>query len=139
MRIRFCLQRLALVLTIVVAAFPADDPVVEKAKQGTRIAVRHTRRGTQRAVRSATTWVVGNPMKPSPDAIARARKDGLVWADHQSWLYYKDGPSYGHTAAGEFWTEDRAAGAGYKGTAAAEKPAVSQVPRAESAKPTPVK
>jgi len=136
-------------LALASAAFAADDPVVEAAKEGTRVAVRKTRQGTVRtvretrkgtketvkAVRSAATWMSATSLKPSSDDIAKARNSGLVWADHQNWVYYKDGPSYGHTTTGEFWTEERAKGAGYK--VGPDTPAVPAEPVA--AKPAPAK
>jgi hypothetical protein len=106
------------VFSLSAVAFAAEDPVVAKAKQGTRIAVQKTKQGTSatvRAVRSAAEWTSGDPTKPpSPEEIGKARKKGLVWADHEDWVYYKDGPNYGRTDRGEFWTEDGAVGAGYK-------------------------
>ena len=104
-------------LSVAALAYAEDDPVVAKAKHGTRIAVRKTKQGTSatvRAVRSAAEWTTGDPTKTSTEAIEKARKKGLVWADHQDWVYYKDGPNYGRVGKGEFWTEDGAKGAGYK-------------------------
>jgi hypothetical protein len=124
-------------LAVAPLAFAADDPVVAKAKEGTRIAVRKTKAGTSatvRAVRTAAEWTSGNPTKPSGEVIAKARKKGLVWADHEDWIYYKDGPNYGHTDRGEFWTEDGAKGAGYK-PASAKAAETLQVHSHTAAKP----
>jgi hypothetical protein len=131
----FCLPLLCLA---------ADDPVVAKAKQGTRIAVLKTKQGTSatvRAVRTAAEWTSGDPTKPSTEEIAKARKKRLVWADHGDWVYYKDGPNYGRTSLGEFWTEDGAKGAGYKlasvKTAIEVKAAPQNTAKPELAKPEP--
>ena len=130
------------VLSVAALAFAEDDPVVAKAKQGTRIAVRKTKEGTSatvRAVRTAAEWTSGDPTKTSAEDIGKARKKGMVWADHEDWVYYKDGPNYGRTDTGEFWTEDGAKGAGYKlaSAKAAETPKAvpHEPPPAVAAKP----
>jgi hypothetical protein len=135
------------ILSFGTAAFGGDDPVVAKAKEGTRIAVRKTKEGTSatvRAVRTAAEWTTGDPSKkPSAETISKARKKGLVWADHQDWVYYKDGPNFGRTERGEFWTEDGAKGAGYKQASAkaSETPQPQRTISAEAVttKPAPAK
>ncbi|MEI9900584.1 MAG: hypothetical protein WDN31_11185 [Hyphomicrobium sp.] len=109
------LPTLAILATV---AHAEDDEVVKAAKQTTKVAVRKTKQGTRatvRAVSSAAEWALPEAsLKPTPETIAKARKAGKVWADHQDWVYYKDGPQYGHTETGEFWTEEGAKSAGYK-------------------------
>ena len=114
MTYRTMLPMMAILATV---AYAEDDEVVKAAKQGTKIAVKKTKQGTRATVHAVTTaaeWAHPTNLKPTPEDIEKARKGGKVWADHENWVYYKDGPKFGKTDTGEFWTEDNAKSAGYK-------------------------
>lgn len=51
---------------------------------------------------------------PSPQQIAEARAQGLVWVNTATRVYHKDGPLYGTTKLGKFMKEEDAQKAGYR-------------------------
>jgi hypothetical protein len=51
---------------------------------------------------------------PSPEAIAEAKAQGLVWVNTATRAYHKDGPLYGKTKLGKFMKEKDAQNAGYR-------------------------
>jgi hypothetical protein len=51
---------------------------------------------------------------PSPQQIAEAKAQGLVWVNIATHVYHKDGPLYGTTRLGKFMKEEDAQKAGYR-------------------------
>ena len=63
---------------------------------------------------SPTAGQTAQKKGPSPQQIAEAKAQGLVWVNTATRVYHKDGPLYGTTKLGKFMKEEDAQKAGYR-------------------------